>query len=568
MSMQTMLDAMKYHLIEILFARAYAMTDCKFNIIAFSGKVKKYCDNLIDCTLQKVEKTIPWIRSLECRTGRNMQHALAVALDDPSTDAVYLMTDGKLDINPHKIYTVLRCAARGRPVHTLCTMEKCSTIEVNQLLEQIAWLTGASLQAAMVCKRHGAVEQLIPVSELHSFDLLGLHCSETPVLNRDNFDLTGLPHIVVPFSWCTLHPDSNKVKSKGDLINSYAGELIRGVRVLARRENDGYYYLGRLGNEIERCPGRFLVEFDKNKKKKLKAQSRLKATAHFDIMHYEDAKRHGIGPGCRVLAPWEPDMERYGPGTVLEGREERGLNLDHDDGSEGLVVSFWNGKTDKVPPGTAVWIPQLLAERIILELQMTTSAKQKLLETYPDYPLIVPPGYRSCQSSGDKLELAYHSRVPCVCQGLYSNCSHRLCRIPDNLVSHLNPRAEFLAGSGDGDAMISGAMVTKEEVSQEVTKKLSQPFRSNSSTKEQRVKSTEFMRGNTTSLQKDIEKQDSMKTSEYQSASLCDLNRNKHTNAGSTSDISLVNGFHYIKDANRRKLRGKSSSISLQKKTG
>lgn len=42
-----------------------------------------------------------------------------------------------------------------------------------------------------------------------------------------------------------------------------------------------------------------------------------------DILEYTNGMKHSLLPGDKVLAPWEPDMVRYGPGTVLTGIETR-----------------------------------------------------------------------------------------------------------------------------------------------------------------------------------------------------------------------------------------------------
>jgi hypothetical protein len=38
---------------------------------------------------------------------------------------------------------------------------------------------------------------------------------------------------------------------------------------------------------------------------------------------YCDAQRHTIITGDYVLAPWEPEGEKYGPGIVIDGQEKR-----------------------------------------------------------------------------------------------------------------------------------------------------------------------------------------------------------------------------------------------------
>ena len=67
---------------------------------------------------------------------------------------------------------------------------------------------------------------------------------------------------------------------------------------------------------------KFLVAFGPNKHGKFK-ETAYQDTFLYDIIDYEDAKRHTILTGDRVLAPWEPEGERYGPGVVLEGHEKR-----------------------------------------------------------------------------------------------------------------------------------------------------------------------------------------------------------------------------------------------------
>uniref|UniRef100_UPI00398E37DB uncharacterized protein C11orf16 homolog n=1 Tax=Pristiophorus japonicus TaxID=55135 RepID=UPI00398E37DB len=306
----------------------------------------------------------------------------------------------------------------------------------------------------------------------------------------------------------------------------------------------------------------------------------MQETALYDITHYEDARRHGIRPGCKVLAPWQADMERYGPGTVLQGREQRGLHSDHD-GSEGLIVNFWNGKTEKVPPGIAIWIPVLLGERIILELQMTITTKQKLLETYPGYPQIVPPGYRGSWNSGDEFEPVYHFSIPCECQGHHSNCSQGLCWIPDNPLRHLGPEVmlpdkSVASRSGLEDKKSPETTLTREELSQKVTKQLSQhdlPFCSNSPIKKKGLKSVEFVMGSKTSLERDIEKLDNLKTLRCKSASLVDLTMNKSTSVGNAlnTDCGLFNGLQNTKEVKEKdtwKYWKRIPSAPLQKKPG
>ena len=67
---------------------------------------------------------------------------------------------------------------------------------------------------------------------------------------------------------------------------------------------------------------KFLVAFGPCKHGKFK-ETVYQDTYVYDIIDYEDAKRHTILTGDKVLGPWEPEGERFAPGTVLEGHEKR-----------------------------------------------------------------------------------------------------------------------------------------------------------------------------------------------------------------------------------------------------
>ncbi|XP_063785027.1 trichohyalin-like isoform X2 [Pseudophryne corroboree] len=169
-------------------------------------------------------------------------------------------------------------------------------------------------------------------------------------------------------------------------VTPEALSLLRGARVLARRDTDSLYYLGHIACEVEGSCDRFLVEFEKCRSPKGKGQFRMQETSVCDIIHYEDARWRPLVPGDHVLAPVDGNMDKYGPGTVLQGGESRICGLASD--SNGVLVTFWNGKTKQVAPGLAIWIPQRLSDRITLELHVPLEARKKLMESCPGFPFI------------------------------------------------------------------------------------------------------------------------------------------------------------------------------------
>uniref|UniRef100_A0A672PPW5 Si:dkey-8l13.5 n=1 Tax=Sinocyclocheilus grahami TaxID=75366 RepID=A0A672PPW5_SINGR len=126
------------------------------------------------------------------------------------------------------------------------------------------------------------------------------------------------------------------------------------------------------------CLGRgnlYTVEFDKFGPKGntfMDTLNTVQPICQPDMVSLASAHRHSIVPGDTVLAPWEPDMRRYGPGRVISGMELRDP-LKSDEGLLGLQVLFWNGMTIHVPKQLAVWIPASHREQIIKDLQHYSS---------------------------------------------------------------------------------------------------------------------------------------------------------------------------------------------------
>nr|XP_013802576.1 PREDICTED: uncharacterized protein LOC106488272 [Apteryx mantelli mantelli] len=262
--------------------------------------------------------------------------------------------------------------------------------------------------------------------------------------------------------------------AEGRLIHSSlkASDFMRGVRVLARRETDGYYYLGHVVKEVKGSRECFLIKFDKSRTLKGKVQLRLQETPLYDILHYEDARQQPLAPGDRVLAPWEAKAERFGPGTVLMVMEDKEAHLAHN--RRGVLVNFWNGQTKEVTSDQALRIPLPLSERIILELQMPLAARQMVIASSSDYPYIVAPGYRASGHCGQD-----HSYLDYWPRGLYSiqpcaKCSYRCISLPHRCLAAWAPTQPTRSKVQQEDALVPGTNLTKEELSRKIEKQLSE----------------------------------------------------------------------------------------------
>ncbi|XP_035746855.1 uncharacterized protein C11orf16 homolog isoform X2 [Egretta garzetta] len=172
----------------------------------------------------------------------------------------------------------------------------------------------------------------------------------------------------------SLGPAQKRLSTSGRSVG-----IDSNVPVLVRGEQDGFYYRGTVKEEIESERGTFLVEFARPLVSHGKHPVCVGKAAKDDILEYTNGMKHSLLPGDKVLAPWEPDMVRYGPGTVLTGIETREPLRASED--EEIMVQFWNDKKVKLPRGVALWIPPSLWERIVEMIHMPFISRMKPRES-------------------------------------------------------------------------------------------------------------------------------------------------------------------------------------------
>nr|XP_020857672.1 uncharacterized protein C11orf16 homolog isoform X1 [Phascolarctos cinereus]XP_020857673.1 uncharacterized protein C11orf16 homolog isoform X1 [Phascolarctos cinereus] len=162
------------------------------------------------------------------------------------------------------------------------------------------------------------------------------------------------------WGWPDLYRTDLQGKGPGLLERPEDGD----ASVLARRESDGFYYRARIKKtpELGR-QGKLFVEFEAPHSTGPKSSGPLQSTALEDVIQHSRALEHSLLPGDKVLAPWEPKQERYGPGTVMQGLETRDPQRASED--EEITVCFWNGKMVKVPLGVAVWTAPACWEKAV-----------------------------------------------------------------------------------------------------------------------------------------------------------------------------------------------------------
>ncbi|XP_034983649.2 uncharacterized protein LOC118091114 [Zootoca vivipara] len=450
---------LKELLIKTLFSLAHKPTDSMFGIVSCtSQQVLKWQKSLVECSLRSVTEAAAWIRGLQSSSGASAVMAVAAALEDPFCQAVYLFTSGLPEHSVEEISSHLKEAEQAHPVHIVYLVGSKGENEhgAQEIMEEVAKASGGSFQAVSLSS-----DEAIP------------GCSES-ICRSDCICKQPCSSLLMGHHATAQFPSDAWSLVKEDFVDwsPEVYNLQRGVQVLARRETDGFYYLGHIVQEVKGSRGHVLIEFQRSRQsRKGKILCRMQETPLYDVIHYEDARWQPLAPGDAVLAPWDKKGERYGPGVILQVAEAASSHSAFKNSK--VLVNFWNGQTRNVSADVALKIPRSLSERIVLELQMPLAARQMLVEQNPDYPYVVPPGYRAsgpCQQS--YLGEMHWQETPkdrCVCAGC-SSARHPLCHCCFQAWESF--RSPICTVQRD-DAFIPGTKLTKEELSRKIEEQLS-----------------------------------------------------------------------------------------------
>lgn len=69
----------------------------KFNFVTFNTKAASWKDRLVDVSERSLQSAWSWIQNLSCWGSTNTYGAIQLAMSDPQTQAIYLLTDGRPD---------------------------------------------------------------------------------------------------------------------------------------------------------------------------------------------------------------------------------------------------------------------------------------------------------------------------------------------------------------------------------------------------------------------------------------------------------------------------------------
>jgi hypothetical protein len=209
----------------------YPQQTVLFNLIEFNSDVRRWADRSVFWSNASVVVAKDWLHSLVPKTGTNTLGGLITAFADSLCQQVVLVTDGIPDQEPQMILNFLRCEQQvKRACHIFYMSTPTTTVNeqetVVKFLQDLAALTRGSLTVAHV-SRSGSLEGLAPMINYQLQDT-----AETSIIVDTS--MSGLIATPIP-----------------SVISTEVGAILIGQVCLARKDKDGYYYLGKILNQVE-----------------------------------------------------------------------------------------------------------------------------------------------------------------------------------------------------------------------------------------------------------------------------------------------------------------------------
>ncbi|XP_041462948.1 von Willebrand factor A domain-containing protein 3B-like isoform X3 [Lytechinus variegatus] len=111
----------------------------KFNLIKFGSKASGWKDRAVEVNESSMQSAWQWVRGLDVAGSTNTLMALKMALADPCTQAIYLLTDGRPDHPPPTILAQVQLQ-KSIPIH--CISFNCNDREANDFMALLSSDTG------------------------------------------------------------------------------------------------------------------------------------------------------------------------------------------------------------------------------------------------------------------------------------------------------------------------------------------------------------------------------------------------------------------------------------------
>ncbi|XP_031752879.1 von Willebrand factor A domain-containing protein 3B isoform X2 [Xenopus tropicalis] len=109
-----------------------------FNFVKFDSKVEAWKSRLAKVTEDTLQEASCWVKELQVGSSTNTLRALQVAFNDSSTEAIYLLTDGRPDQPAETILAQVNFQ-KSVPIHTISF--SCNDVDANSFLYQLSCKT-------------------------------------------------------------------------------------------------------------------------------------------------------------------------------------------------------------------------------------------------------------------------------------------------------------------------------------------------------------------------------------------------------------------------------------------
>ena len=294
-SMYYVLDTVKDHLSEVLMQRAHQKRETTFNLIDFSTEITQWSNKMVKCSPQTVGVATRWIKKMAPKTGTNTLNALLTAFRDLDCQAVCLVTDGLSDQHPQDILDGIHYAADNRPVHAYYIQGDRPDKVAIDFLRDLAMETygsfhiihvtqlGAIEKVTPIYRATAAAERIVRTSSGNVYPsnhkaVRTAHTVHTPVATppfvwpADPFwPYLQHPYYLYPWpyrhffqyysptvGWSRYRPARAFLKETQMLMESAntlpavpgPGAMLLGQKVLARKHEDGFFYLGTVKSQV------------------------------------------------------------------------------------------------------------------------------------------------------------------------------------------------------------------------------------------------------------------------------------------------------------------------------
>ena len=117
-----------------------------FNLISFGTEVTAWKETAVEANAANIREANSWIDTLKEAGTTNTLAALKRAFSDETVGALYVLSDGRPDQDEGEVVAAVQAQQESRAVPVNTVSFNCADIEANQMLSDLAELTGGSFQ--------------------------------------------------------------------------------------------------------------------------------------------------------------------------------------------------------------------------------------------------------------------------------------------------------------------------------------------------------------------------------------------------------------------------------------